>query len=121
MTQFVRFVLAGIANTIVGYAIIFACMYLLGLSPELSNLAGYALGLCISYSLNRNFTFKSSGRISAEFSRFLFVFLVSYTANLMLLVFLVRMLSLNAAPSQIISGIVYIMTAYILNKRYVFR
>jgi len=121
MNQFSRFLLVGVANTALGYAVIFACMYLVGLSPELSNVAGYVVGLLVSYFLNRHFTFRSAQRRSTEFVRFALVFLTAYSANLAVLIVLVRALAVHAGLSQVIAGIIYIGTAYLLNKRYVFR
>jgi putative flippase GtrA len=121
MNQLSRFLIVGIANTVLGYAVIFSCMYLVGLSPELSNAAGYLVGLLVSYFLNRNFTFRSSGRHSTEFLRFTIVFLTAYTGNLVVLIFLVRILGAHAGLSQVIAGVIYIGTAYLLNKHYVFR
>ena len=119
--QFFRFLLVGVANTALGYAIIFSCMYLAGLSPELSNAAGYMIGLLVSYFLNRYFTFRSTQRRSTEFARFLLVFLSAYAANLTVLVVLVRVLGIHAGPSQIVAGVIYIGTTYLLNKHYVFQ
>lgn len=121
MNQFSRFLLAGVANTALGYAIIFGCMYLAGMSPELSNAAGYTVGLLVSYFLNRHFTFRSAQRRSTEFVRFALVFVTAYTANLVALIFLVRALAVHAGLSQVIAGVIYIVTAYLLNKHYVFR
>jgi putative flippase GtrA len=121
MNQFSRFLLVGLANTALGYAVIFGCMYLAGLSPELSNVAGYAVGLLASYLLNRNYTFRSAQRRSTEFGRFVVVFAAAYAANLGLLIILVRKLAVNAGLSQVIAGILYVVTAYLLNKHYVFR
>jgi putative flippase GtrA len=121
MKQFSRFLLVGFANTALGYAVIFGCMYLGGLTPELSNAVGYLVGLVVSYFLNRHFTFRSARRRSTEFVRFVIVFLTAYTANLIVLVVLVRGLGSHAALSQVVAGVVYIGTAYLLNKRYVFR
>ena len=121
MNQFSRFLSVGVANTALGYAVIFGCMYLAGLSPELSNAAGYAVGLLVSYFLNRHFTFRSAQRRSTEFVRFGIVFLVAYTANLVVLIVLVRTLEVHAGLSQLIAGIIYVGTAYLLNKHYVFR
>jgi putative flippase GtrA len=120
MSQLSRFLIVGVANTGLGYAVIFACMYLAGLNPELSNAAGYAVGLISSYFLNRHFTFRSTQPRSVEFVRFVMVFLASYTANLAVLIVLVRALAVHASLSQVIAGIVYIGTAYILNKHYAF-
>ena len=121
MNQFSRFLSVGVANTALGYAVIFGCMYLAGLSPELSNAAGYAVGLLFSYFLNRHFTFRSAQQRSMEFVRFGIVFLVAYTANLAVLTVLVRTLEVHGGLSQVIAGVIYIGTAYLLNKRYVFR
>lgn len=121
MNQFARFLLVGVANTALGYLVIFGCMYLAGLSPELSNAAGYAVGLLVSYFLNRNFTFKSDQRLSTELVRFTLVFLTAYMANLVVLIVLVRALAIHAGASQVIAGVIYIGTTYVLNKHYVFR
>lgn len=121
MKQFSRFLLVGFANTALGYAVIFSCMYLGGLMPELSNVIGYLVGLMVSYFLNRNFTFRSSQQRSTEFVRFFIVFLTAYTANITALVVLVRSLMVHAALSQVIAGVIYIGTSYLLNKHYVFR
>ena len=120
MNQFLRFLLVGFANTALGYAVIFGAMYLGGLTPELSNAVGYLVGLLVSYFLNRRFTFRSAQRRSTEFVRFVLVFLAAYTANLMVLILLIRGLGIHAALSQVIAGVVYIGTVYFLNKHYVF-
>lgn len=121
MSQFFRFVLVGIANTVLGYAIIFGLMYLAEFSPEISNLSGYFFGLLISYVLNRNFTFESIQRRDVEFLRFIIVFAVAYLANLMVLIFLVRVVFFSPGWAQVVSGGVYIVLSYFLNKYYVFR
>lgn len=121
MNQFSRFLLVGVANTGLGYAVIFGCMYLARLTPELSNAVGYLVGLLVSYFLNRHFTFRSVRRRSTEFVRFVLVFLTAYLSNLAALVVLVRGLGVHAVLGQIAAGVIYIGTAYLLNKRYVFR
>ena len=121
MNQFMRFLLVGITNTAVGYGIIFGCMYLAGLSPESSNAVGYTLGLLLSYLLHRRVTFRSNQQRSTEFVRFVIVFLAAYSANLLVLIVLVRILAIHAGVSQIIAGVIYLGAAYLLNKLYVFR
>lgn len=121
MNQFIRFILVGAFNTGLGYGIIFACMYLADLSPELSNIVGYMTGLVVSYFLHRGYTFRSTQQQRTEFIRFIAVFLISYGANLLSLVVFVRALSIHAGLSQVIAGIIYISVSYLLNKCYVFR
>lgn len=119
--QFVKFVLVGIVNTGVGYGVIFGCMYLANMPPELSNLIGYMFGLLVSYTLHRNYTFGSTGLHRKEFVRFVFTFLVAYVANLLVLIFLVRIIFISPFLAQFISGAVYVAISYLLNKFFVFR
>jgi len=119
--QFARFLLVGVLNTCLGYTIIFSSMYLLGLSPILSNALGYLIALLISFILNRTFTFKSRGRSSSELLRFLAVFAVAYCVNLAVLYELLNSSFTHEAVSQIIAGVVYVVLSYVMNKFLVFR
>lgn len=121
MKQLIRFIAVGVVNTGIGYGIIFGCMYWLGLSPELSNVTGYMIGLVASYLLHRSFTFRSKQRKRTEFFNFVAVFLIAYSANLVMLIVLVRAMQVHAGLSQVISGAIYVTASYLLNKYYVFR
>lgn len=120
MNQFFRFVTVGFLNTALGYCIIFGCMYLAGLSAEISNLMGYGIGLVTSYVLNRHYTFKSKAKHQGEILRFVTVFAISYAANFMTLVLLIRKLGAHEGAAQIAAGAVYVLASYALNKLYVF-
>lgn len=119
--QFLRFVIVGVLNTVYGFAVIFACMYWLGLSAYLSNAIGYGCGLITSYVLNRTFTFRSQARARGEVFRFLAVFGVAYLANLALLYGCVQWIGINEGVSQIIAGAAYVVVSFLLNKYYVFQ
>lgn len=121
MQQFARFIVVGVFNTLYGFAIIFGCMYWLGLSAYVSNVIGYACGLITSYVLNRAFTFQSRTRGPSEAIRFLAVFGVAYLANLGLLYACVQWLEMNEGLSQIVAGVAYVGVSFLLNKYYVFR
>jgi putative flippase GtrA len=121
MKQFSWFLAVGMINTLFGYLVIFCCMYLLQLSPEFSNIIGYGFGLLLSYRLHRNYTFKSSQEQRREFIRFLGVFFLSYGANFAVLVILINSSAVHEGLSQLLAGLVYIGTFYLLNKYYVFR
>jgi putative flippase GtrA len=121
MWQFIRYVAVGVFNTLFGYMIIFGCMYLLNMSPELSNMAGYAVGVIVSYSLNRRFTFNSTQERRKEILRFLAVFGVAYTLNFLTLLVLLHQLHVNEAISQIVAGVVYVAVGFLMNKYYVFK
>lgn len=121
MIQFLKFMLVGTLNTALGYAVIFACMYLLGLSAVLSNVTGYLFGLTISYALNRSFTFKSTSKSKTELLRFLIVFLIAYLANLGVLLASIRYAGMHEGMAQVLAGAVYVATSFLMNKYYVFR
>lgn len=120
MKQFFRFLTVGVFNTLLGYSIIFACMYLAKMTPESSNVAGYGFGLFVSYFLHRNFTFKSKQRKRDEVTPFLVVFLIAYASNFVALIVFIHKLSFNEGFSQILAGVVYVGTSFIMNKYYVF-
>lgn len=121
MSQFVRFLLVGVLNTLFGFAIIFGCMYVLRLGPVASNVIGYCCGLLTSYALNRSFTFRSTARGIAEPARFLAVFGASYVTNLLVLIALIDLAGLGKGIAQIIAGGAYVVTSFLLNRYYVFR
>lgn len=121
MKQFSRFVVVGVLNTLLGYCVIFAAMYLAGMTPEASNMAGYGIGLVVSYVLNRNYTFKSKQRHRREIIRFFWVFLVAYASNFIVLLILIHQLNLHEGMSQVLAGIVYVVFSYLMNKYYVFK
>ncbi|MFZ1829633.1 MAG: GtrA family protein [Candidatus Competibacteraceae bacterium] len=118
--QLLRFLVVGGVNTGIGYMIIFGGMYILNLSPEVSNVLGYGFGLLVAYTLHRNFTFRSKGHHSEEFMGFLVVFAIAFGLNFVTLYVSVRQLGIHEGVSQVISGAVYILSSYILNSRLVF-
>src|SRR3546814_17340484 len=77
----IRFVIVGVLNTLVGLGIIFGGKYFLGMGDVTANIAGYAVGLLVSFTLNYAWTFEYSGPKLAAAVRFLMVFGVSYILN----------------------------------------
>ncbi|MFF3022571.1 GtrA family protein [Gottfriedia sp. NPDC057948] len=75
---FIRFIAVGIANTIVGLSFIYLLLHLFGLSYWISTFIGNSIGACVSYILNRNFTFKSQGSVKKSIPLFIIVILTCY-------------------------------------------
>lgn len=121
MKQLIRFIVVGIFNTAFGYGIIFFCMYALRMTPEISNILGYAISLGVSYLLHKKITFESDRQHRKEAIRFLVVFAISYAVNLLLLVLLVHEIHLNKGVSQVFAGAAYVSVSFLLNKFYVFK
>lgn len=59
---FWRFILVGIANTVVGTAVMFLFYNFFHLSYWISTAANYIVGSILSYFLNKNFTFRNKSR-----------------------------------------------------------
>jgi putative flippase GtrA len=76
--SFIRFILVGIVNTIVGLSCMYLFLHAAGLSYWVSTFLGNAIGACVSYILNRSFTFKSQNSVKKSAFRFIIVILCCY-------------------------------------------
>ncbi|MDM0122284.1 GtrA family protein [Variovorax arabinosiphilus] len=115
-----RFATVGVINTVIGYAVIFFCMYGLSQSPVLSNVIGYAVGLIVSFVLNRSYTFRSTAAVAPQALRFAAFFILAYLVNLGILIWLTRYLGVRSGTSQIVAGIAYFVVFFIISKYFVF-
>ncbi|MEO8118442.1 MAG: GtrA family protein [Rhodoferax sp.] len=77
-----RFLLVGIVNTLVGLGVIFAAKGVFGLGDVVSNAIGYGIGLLVSFSLNRYWTFRHTGPVSNAIAIFFVVQAAAYSLNL---------------------------------------
>ena len=67
---FLKFVLVGVVNTVVGTAVMFLAYNLLHLSYWISSAANYIVGSICSYFLNKYFTFQNKERSVRQIIRF---------------------------------------------------
>ena len=58
---FLKFILVGIINTVVGTAIMFFCFNVLAWSYWVSSASNYIVGSIVSYLLNKRYTFGQKG------------------------------------------------------------
>ena len=68
--KFIKFIIVGVINTIVGTAIMFGAYNLLGCSYWVSSAANYILASILSYVLNKKFTFEHEGNVAKSGVRF---------------------------------------------------
>jgi putative flippase GtrA len=115
---FAKYSLAGVVNSLVGYAVIFGCM-LAGVDATTSNVAGYAVGLVTSYLQSRFWVFRSGNAVFGETLRFLLGFLVAFLANFAVLKSLLAH-GTNAYLAQAVACIVYIVIGFLLASAFVF-
>ena len=76
-----RFLTVGALNTLVGLGVIFLSMSAFGFGLASANALGYAVGVALSFHLNRRWTFEHDGARSAAFARWLAVVEVSAGAR----------------------------------------
>lgn len=117
--QLSRYIGVGTINSIVGFATIFALMYL-GIAPWIANASGYLVGLFLGFFLSRRFVFFSNGQLAREGILYLLSFIISFTANLLALNFMLRHLLMNAIVAQFISTAIYAISMYLLCQLLVF-
>ncbi len=96
-------------------------MYILGMTPVVSNTLSYAIGLSLTYFLNRRLTFKSSSKKRQEITRFFVAFFISYAANILTLIISIDYFLIHEAISQVIASVVYVMFSFPLLKFYVYK
>ncbi|NOV00162.1 GtrA family protein [Paenibacillus sp. LMG 31457] len=86
--SFIRFLLVGVFNTLVGLSASFAFFNLLHLNYWISTFAGNTIGAVVSYTLNRTFTFRSRASLGSSWWKFAIVIFscygLSYGSSLLL-------------------------------------
>ena len=117
----IRYGAVGLVNTGITAAVIFL-LKLTGIHYALYTLAGYAVGITVSFFLNRRFTFrKQNEKAGLQAMKF-----VSVTVSLLLLTQLLQYLlidiaGINETPGVLIGMVFYTGIGYILNRIFVFK
>lgn len=75
---FWKFVLVGIANTLVGTTVMFVAYNALHLSYWISSASNYVMGSIVSYFLNKNFTFQNKEKSVKQVVIFIFNITICY-------------------------------------------
>jgi putative flippase GtrA len=118
--QFARFVVIGVLNTAVGLTVIFGAKALLGWDDLPANVAGYAVGLAASFSLNRRWTFRDRGRVSPALLRFLAAFALAYLANLATVFALRDLAQVDSYLAQAAGAVPYTVLFFLASRALVF-
>jgi len=80
--QSLRFGVVGLVNTAIGLMAIYAVIFFSNTGPAVANAIGYAIGLAVSFALNRMWTFGDSRSYGTLLPRYLLAAVVSYLLNL---------------------------------------
>ncbi|MFK7697733.1 GtrA family protein [Paenibacillus sp. HJGM_3] len=128
--SFVRFLLVGVLNTLIGLSATYLLLNGLDLHYWIATFLGNCIGACVSYVLNRTFTFQSQTSVGRSAWRFVAVILVcyglSYAAGLVLSDWLLALVSEQYAGwadnlAVLIGAGLYTITNYIGQRFFAFR
>ncbi len=121
LARLFRFALAGLANSAVGWAMIFAGLWA-GLSGLAANAAGFGVGLVLSFTLNRRFVFGVTGAVQGrEVAKFLAAFAVAYGINVVVLYAAQSVLGADSPWAQLPAIGAYVVIFFLLSQLFVFR
>ncbi|MFD0850353.1 GtrA family protein [Sphingosinicella xenopeptidilytica] len=118
--QVARFGIVGLLNTALGYLIILTGLAL-GWGDILANAAGYAVGLLLSFHLNRRWTFAAASQsTSRQWPLFALVVLAAYTCNLLIILVGAHFGFRESPILQFVAIITYSVVFFLLSKTVVF-
>jgi putative flippase GtrA len=119
-----RFGVAGVVNTMVGLAVILLLDVGFGLDPNAANAAGYAVGICCSFALNRSFVFRHGGSIEVSAIRYAVVVAFAFVLNQGVLVLTGLVLddgSRGRVLAQLAAMVSYTATVFLLSRSWAFK
>lgn len=120
LKQFIKYSIVGVFNTLIGLGIIFVLFNIYKINYILANVIGYSLGLINSFLWNKRWTFRSLNHYSKEIIPFIFIFIVSYFANLIGLIISVEVFMINHNLSFILGSIIYVAISFTANRKWTF-
>lgn len=118
--QAVRFASVGIVNTAIGLAAIYALMFFFRTGPAIANAIGYAIGLLVSFTLNRVWTFSSTRPVAQVLPKYLLVATLCYALNLAAVVVATSHFSINPYLAQLIGVGTYTVCMFLGCRWFVF-
>jgi putative flippase GtrA len=116
-----RFAAAGLLNTAVGLAAVFAAGGVLGVGAFAANAIGLATGFIVGYVVNRRWTFRSEESMAMTAPRYLLAFAVAYALNAVILAILLHTARWPAVAAQATALMAYSLAFYWLCRHAVFR
>lgn len=120
MNEFIKFLVAGVINTLTGYGVFWIMWKWAGFSPEGANAIGYVTALLLAFILNHFFVFSGSVFSMTSVTRFIAAFGTAFAINQGVLFVLFRIFFVPPEIAQVFAMTVYTIIFYFLNKWFVF-
>lgn len=114
-----KFLLVGVANTLLALSVIFFAKAVLGFGDAKANGFGYAIALAFSFAVNRRWTFRHSGATSHSLPAFIVVQLVAYLSNLFCVLGMIRY-GVDAYWAQVLGIPPYTVISFLGSRFFVF-
>jgi len=118
--RFIRFLIVGVLNTIVGYGT-FAIGIYCNLYYYTAYILSYIIGVINSYILNKKFTFKSNDKSLKEPLRFLTVYLFSFIIGSIAIYILIDLMGTNAYIAGLINLIFTTLISWFGHNKFSFK
>ena len=118
--RFVKFVLVGMINTIVGYGT-YSLFIFIGMHYLVANVLATIIGIACSFVLNKKITFKESKIDRHMPFRFVSVYLISFVIGTINLILLVSFCNINEYVAGLINLVVTTLISWFGHKYYSFR
>ena len=118
-----RFFLVGIANSIIGFAIIAILDVGFHVNPAMANAIAYVVGISVSFFLTRKFVFRVHADATSQYWRYVVAMAFAFSIN-QLVLFATGMVlgagSLRHLAAQLAGMAAYTVTNFLLCSRWVF-
>lgn len=118
--QTLCFAAVGVVNTSIGLGVIYALMYFWRSGPVAANFFGYGIGLAVSFSLNRLWTFKSERAAADDLPKYLLAAGASYLVNAGIVSAVVTWSTVNSYLAQLLGVSVYAVSFFLGCRIFVF-
>ena len=120
-TSLFRFLLVGVANTLLSLSTIYTAKWLLHMGDVSANLLGYTCALALSFMLNSRWSFRYDGSVLPALLKFIVVIITAYLLNLGVVIIAIRVFAINSYIAQALGIIPYTLFTYLGSRFIVFK
>lgn len=118
--QFAKYVVVGLASNALGYSC-YLIITSIGVGSELGMTLVYTSACMVSFFFNKRWTFADPTRSRMLLPRYVFIQIIGYLTNLLLLLVLYRRYGFPHQWVQLLAFVVVAVELFLLSKYFVFR